>query len=159
MVGNNSSGHSIPFAVRCSLLIGIFSKLVKMENPYKEPQKGCVLCNVTVDYKNIQVSARLSVTFTIPSNCHCHKMSALIPPIIITCANTHLSPPQLLSQFISPHTGKIYGRHFTGELLKLEYSLLISLQFVAISDCLHFRPLWSKAKAGRQSNKESSING
>ena len=27
-----------------------------MENPYKEPQKGCALCNVTVDYKNIQVS-------------------------------------------------------------------------------------------------------
>ncbi|TNM92029.1 small ribosomal subunit protein bS18m [Takifugu rubripes] len=48
--------------------------LVKMENPYKEPQKGCLLCNVTVDYKNIQ----------------------------------------LLSQFISPHTGHIYARHFTG---------------------------------------------
>lgn len=27
-----------------------------MENPFKEPQKGCVLCNVQVDYKNIQVS-------------------------------------------------------------------------------------------------------
>lgn len=27
-----------------------------MENPYKEPQKGCLLCNVTVDYKNTQVS-------------------------------------------------------------------------------------------------------
>ncbi|TWW66150.1 28S ribosomal protein S18c, mitochondrial [Takifugu flavidus] len=27
---------------------------------------------------------------------------------------THLSPPQLLSQFISPHTGHIYARHFTG---------------------------------------------
>ncbi|KAK2818516.1 hypothetical protein Q5P01_024077 [Channa striata] len=48
--------------------------LVKMENPFKEPQKGCVLCNVTVDYKNTQ----------------------------------------LLSQFISPHTGRIYGRHITG---------------------------------------------
>uniref|UniRef100_A0A3Q3J1V8 Uncharacterized protein n=1 Tax=Monopterus albus TaxID=43700 RepID=A0A3Q3J1V8_MONAL len=30
--------------------------LVKMDNPYKEPHKRCVLCNVTVDYKNIQVS-------------------------------------------------------------------------------------------------------
>lgn len=30
-----------------------------MENPYKEPQKGCVLCNVTVDYKNIQVGLAL----------------------------------------------------------------------------------------------------
>ncbi|XP_022623127.1 28S ribosomal protein S18c, mitochondrial [Seriola dumerili] len=48
--------------------------LVKMENPYKEPEKGCVLCNVKVDYKNVQ----------------------------------------LLSQFISPHTGRIYGRHITG---------------------------------------------
>ncbi|XP_020492626.1 28S ribosomal protein S18c, mitochondrial [Labrus bergylta] len=48
--------------------------LVKMENPYKDPQKGCILCNVTVDFKNVQ----------------------------------------LLSQFISPHTGRIYGRHLTG---------------------------------------------
>lgn len=49
---------------------------VKMENPYKEPVKGCILCsnNIHVDYKNIQ----------------------------------------LLSQFISPHTGRIYGRHITG---------------------------------------------
>uniref|UniRef100_A0A8C6UVW8 Small ribosomal subunit protein bS18m n=1 Tax=Neogobius melanostomus TaxID=47308 RepID=A0A8C6UVW8_9GOBI len=48
--------------------------LVNMENPYKEPQKGCILCNVDVDYKNMQ----------------------------------------LLSQFISPQTGRIYGRHLTG---------------------------------------------
>ncbi|XP_068191172.1 small ribosomal subunit protein bS18m [Antennarius striatus] len=47
---------------------------VTMENPYKEPSKGCILCKVTVDFKNIQ----------------------------------------LLSQFISPHTGRIYGRHITG---------------------------------------------
>ncbi|KAF4077536.1 hypothetical protein AMELA_G00209210 [Ameiurus melas] len=46
----------------------------QMENPYKQPQKGCILCNVSVDYKNVQ----------------------------------------LLSQFISPHTGRIYGRHITG---------------------------------------------
>uniref|UniRef100_A0A3P9HE67 Small ribosomal subunit protein bS18m n=1 Tax=Oryzias latipes TaxID=8090 RepID=A0A3P9HE67_ORYLA len=48
--------------------------LVKMENPYKQPQRGCILCNVNVDYKNTQ----------------------------------------LLSQFISPHSGRIYGRHLTG---------------------------------------------
>uniref|UniRef100_A0A8C9X2A6 Small ribosomal subunit protein bS18m n=1 Tax=Sander lucioperca TaxID=283035 RepID=A0A8C9X2A6_SANLU len=48
--------------------------LVKLENPFKEPQKGCLLCNVSVDFKNTQ----------------------------------------LLSQFISPHTGRIYGRHVTG---------------------------------------------
>ncbi|XP_053505455.1 28S ribosomal protein S18c, mitochondrial [Ictalurus furcatus] len=47
---------------------------IQMENPYKQPQKGCILCNVSVDYKNVQ----------------------------------------LLSQFISPHTGRIYGRHITG---------------------------------------------
>lgn len=47
---------------------------INMENPYKVPQKGCILCNVDVDYKNIQ----------------------------------------LLSQFISPQTGRIYGRHLTG---------------------------------------------
>ncbi|KAG9265509.1 28S ribosomal protein S18c, mitochondrial [Astyanax mexicanus] len=47
---------------------------IKMDNPYKQPQKGCILCNVSVDFKNVQ----------------------------------------LLSQFISPHTGRIYGRHITG---------------------------------------------
>ncbi|XP_069557075.1 small ribosomal subunit protein bS18m isoform X1 [Brachyistius frenatus] len=49
-------------------------RFVKMENPYKQEQKGCMLCNVTVNYKNIQ----------------------------------------LLSQFVSPYTGRIYGRHITG---------------------------------------------
>uniref|UniRef100_A0A3P8ZB43 Small ribosomal subunit protein bS18m n=1 Tax=Esox lucius TaxID=8010 RepID=A0A3P8ZB43_ESOLU len=47
---------------------------LQMENPYKQPQKGCILCNITVDFKNVQ----------------------------------------LLSQFISPHSGRIYGRHITG---------------------------------------------
>lgn len=37
---------------RCFLLT---LQLVKMENPYKQPQKGCLLCNVKVDFKNIQV--------------------------------------------------------------------------------------------------------
>ncbi|XP_037340895.1 28S ribosomal protein S18c, mitochondrial isoform X1 [Pungitius pungitius] len=50
------------------------TKLLEMENPYKEPQTGCLLCNVTVDFKNTQ----------------------------------------LLSQFVSPHTGRTYGRHITG---------------------------------------------
>uniref|UniRef100_A0A3B3HM43 Mitochondrial ribosomal protein S18C n=1 Tax=Oryzias latipes TaxID=8090 RepID=A0A3B3HM43_ORYLA len=31
-------------------------QLVKMENPYKQPQRGCILCNLNVDYKNTQVS-------------------------------------------------------------------------------------------------------
>ncbi|XP_034287039.1 small ribosomal subunit protein bS18m [Pantherophis guttatus] len=47
---------------------------VSMENPYKEPPKKCVLCGVTIDYKNVQ----------------------------------------LLSQFISPYTGRILGSHITG---------------------------------------------
>ncbi|MBN3311876.1 RT18C protein, partial [Atractosteus spatula] len=47
---------------------------IKMENPYKEPPKKCILCGIAVDYKNVQ----------------------------------------LLSQFVSPHTGRIYGRHITG---------------------------------------------
>lgn len=27
-----------------------------MENPFKEQQKGCILCNIAVDYRNTQVS-------------------------------------------------------------------------------------------------------
>ncbi|XP_013858258.1 small ribosomal subunit protein bS18m [Austrofundulus limnaeus] len=48
--------------------------VVKMENPYRESPKVCVLCKIPVDFKNVQ----------------------------------------LLSQFVSPHTGRIYGRHITG---------------------------------------------
>ncbi|XP_063166730.1 small ribosomal subunit protein bS18m [Candoia aspera] len=47
---------------------------VPMENPYQDPPKKCILCGVTVDYKNTQ----------------------------------------LLSQFISPYTGHIFGQHITG---------------------------------------------
>ncbi|CAJ1069892.1 S ribosomal protein S18c%2C mitochondrial [Xyrichtys novacula] len=68
----NTSLRSL--TVSSSLVQNKDNMLVQMENPYKEPQTGCVLCHVTVDYKNIQ----------------------------------------LLSQFISPHTGRIYGRHITG---------------------------------------------
>ncbi|XP_078668431.1 uncharacterized protein LOC144909901 [Branchiostoma floridae x Branchiostoma belcheri] len=46
----------------------------RMEDPYKEEVKRCILCNVELSYKN----------------------------------------PQLLSQFLSPYTGRIYGRHITG---------------------------------------------
>uniref|UniRef100_UPI00398F59B3 small ribosomal subunit protein bS18m isoform X2 n=1 Tax=Pristiophorus japonicus TaxID=55135 RepID=UPI00398F59B3 len=47
---------------------------IKLENPYKEPPKKCIMCGVSVNYKNVQ----------------------------------------LLSQFISPYTGRIFGRHITG---------------------------------------------
>ncbi|XP_048474877.1 28S ribosomal protein S18c, mitochondrial isoform X3 [Rhincodon typus] len=43
---------------------------IKLENPYKEPPRKCILCGVPVDYKNVQ--------------------------------------------FISPYTGRIFGRHITG---------------------------------------------
>uniref|UniRef100_A0A8D0C225 Small ribosomal subunit protein bS18m n=1 Tax=Salvator merianae TaxID=96440 RepID=A0A8D0C225_SALMN len=54
-----------------------------MENPYKEPPKKCVLCGITLDYKNVQ----------------------------------------LLSQFISPYTGHILGKHITGLCEKKQQEL------------------------------------
>ncbi|POI25110.1 hypothetical protein CIB84_011139, partial [Bambusicola thoracicus] len=57
---------------------------IEMENPYKEPPKRCILCGINVDYKNVQVSAL--------------KMYVHV---------------KLLSQFVSPYTGRIYGRHIT----------------------------------------------
>ncbi|XP_062268522.1 28S ribosomal protein S18c, mitochondrial [Platichthys flesus] len=67
-------GHTSLRSVTSNVVQRKDDVLVKMENPFKEAQTGCVLCNVQVDFKNIQ----------------------------------------LLSQFISPHTGRIYGRHITG---------------------------------------------
>lgn len=43
---------------------------------------------------------------------------------------THTCPLlQLLSQFISPHTGRIYGRHITGKQLKLKMYYLLWISF------------------------------
>uniref|UniRef100_A0A663DQC2 Mitochondrial ribosomal protein S18C n=1 Tax=Aquila chrysaetos chrysaetos TaxID=223781 RepID=A0A663DQC2_AQUCH len=33
---------------------------IQMENPYKEPPKKCVLCGISVDYKNVQACATRS---------------------------------------------------------------------------------------------------
>ncbi|XP_067114385.1 28S ribosomal protein S18c, mitochondrial [Osmerus mordax] len=66
--------HSIRSLSSGSHLVQQSDMPVPMENPYKQPEKGCVLTGITVDYRNVQ----------------------------------------LLSQFISPHTGRIYGRHITG---------------------------------------------
>ncbi|XP_061439122.1 small ribosomal subunit protein bS18m isoform X2 [Rhineura floridana] len=56
---------------------------VPMDNPYEEPPKKCILCGVTIDYKNVQ----------------------------------------LLSQFISPYTGHIFGKHITGLCDKKQFEL------------------------------------
>uniref|UniRef100_A0AAQ6ISE0 Mitochondrial ribosomal protein S18C n=1 Tax=Anabas testudineus TaxID=64144 RepID=A0AAQ6ISE0_ANATE len=92
--------------------------IVKMDNPYKEPQKRCLLCSVTVDYKNIQ----------------------------------------LLSQFISPHTGRIYGRHITGEQLNCDADVS-SFLYIKKTFCFFFRSVWEKTEGSLQSYKESSLTG
>ncbi|KAJ7327176.1 hypothetical protein JRQ81_016935 [Phrynocephalus forsythii] len=56
---------------------------IEMEDPYTEAPEKCILCGITVDYKNVQ----------------------------------------LLSQFISPYTGKIFGRHITGLCSKKQNEL------------------------------------
>ncbi|XP_062414972.1 28S ribosomal protein S18c, mitochondrial isoform X2 [Pungitius pungitius] len=77
------------------------TKLLEMENPYKEPQTGCLLCNVTVDFKNTQ----------------------------------------LLSQFVSPHTGRTYGRHITGEQLSVWADPNSSAGFMSVT---HKHPQFMK---------------
>uniref|UniRef100_A0A669PVC1 Small ribosomal subunit protein bS18m n=1 Tax=Phasianus colchicus TaxID=9054 RepID=A0A669PVC1_PHACC len=69
----NTSRDKVSAATLGSLCQGL-TALLKMENPYKEPPKKCILCGINVDYKNVQ----------------------------------------LLSQFVSPYSGRIYGRHITG---------------------------------------------
>ncbi|XP_029455335.1 28S ribosomal protein S18c, mitochondrial isoform X2 [Rhinatrema bivittatum] len=73
-----AAAHPVPWRRSYSLQDGLVfhhDDLPKeMENPYKELPKKCILCGISIDYKNTQ----------------------------------------LLSQFISPYTGRIYGRHITG---------------------------------------------
>ncbi|CAB1352928.1 unnamed protein product, partial [Coregonus sp. 'balchen'] len=43
---------------------------LRMENPYEQPQNGCILCNITVYFKNVQVCGKkqgfMSVTHKDP---------------------------------------------------------------------------------------------
>lgn len=102
-------------------MIVVVFKLVKMENPYTEPQKRCVLCNVTVDFKNTQVSQGSPAAQREELSCTWESVCKLDPipqrPLFETQTFPCLSWFQLLSQFISPYTGRIYGRHVTGEQL------------------------------------------
>lgn len=123
--------------------------------------------------------ARLSVTFTIPSN-KSHVISSQSitcshPTSILTKAALFTSSSSLL--LVLTHTCLLHSSFHSSSHLTRAKSMADILQvnccycwnynticwyfhqFVGISRCLHFRPLWSKAKAGRQSNKESSING
>uniref|UniRef100_A0A4X2K8Z2 Small ribosomal subunit protein bS18m n=1 Tax=Vombatus ursinus TaxID=29139 RepID=A0A4X2K8Z2_VOMUR len=65
---------------------------VTVENPYKEPNKKCILCGKPVDYKNVQ----------------------------------------LLSQFVSPFTGCIYGRHITGLCGKKQKEITKAIKWAQI---------------------------
>ncbi|XP_048474945.1 28S ribosomal protein S18c, mitochondrial isoform X4 [Rhincodon typus] len=71
---------------------------IKLENPYKEPPRKCILCGVPVDYKNVQKWARDTAADKTQPHFRDHA----------------LNEQQLLSQFISPYTGRIFGRHITG---------------------------------------------
>ncbi|XP_074084700.1 small ribosomal subunit protein bS18m isoform X2 [Macrotis lagotis] len=100
-------GHTVPVLWRsCSQNTQLAKNEdlpVPMENPYKEPNKKCILCGKLVDYKNIQ----------------------------------------LLSQFVSPFTGCIYGRHITGLCGKKQKEITKAIkraQIMAYQDYLHQDP-------------------
>ncbi|MEE6460051.1 hypothetical protein FKM82_000843 [Ascaphus truei] len=85
-----------------------------IDNPYKEPPKKCILCGVSVDYKNTQ----------------------------------------LLSQFVSPHTGRIYGRHITGLCWKKQKEISKSIKRAHI---MGFMPVTYKDPAFLKDPKISDI--
>ncbi|XP_026554160.1 28S ribosomal protein S18c, mitochondrial [Pseudonaja textilis] len=87
---------------------------VPMENPYKEPPKKCVLCGVTVDYKNIQ----------------------------------------LLSQFISPYTGHIFGHHITGLCKKKQNEMAKAIKR---AHCMGFMSVMHKDPVFRNDPKICNI--
>ncbi|XP_058048950.1 small ribosomal subunit protein bS18m [Ahaetulla prasina] len=87
---------------------------VSMENPYKEPPKKCVLCGVTVDYKNIQ----------------------------------------LLSQFISPYTGHIFGQHITGLCSKKQREMARAIR---TAHCTGFMSVMHKDPVFRSDPKICNI--
>lgn len=80
-----------------------------MTNPYQEPEKGCVLCKVEVDFKNIQVNIYI-MTWQLQAA----QPMCLVSVTLGSFSFFLLCLLQLLSQFISPYTGRIYGRHITG---------------------------------------------
>ncbi|XP_072261429.1 small ribosomal subunit protein bS18m [Pyxicephalus adspersus] len=77
---------------------------VQLENPFKEPPKRCILCEIPIDYKNVQ----------------------------------------LLSQFVSPHTGRIYGRQITGLCNKKQKEIAKAIKR---TDTMGFMPVTYKDPA------------
>lgn len=119
-------------------------------------------------------SVRLRTSWTCPDVGHWHEAEArrdtsftcwLTPE----CIHSHLSSLQLLSQFISPHTGRIYGRHITGEQQdrkRCQNHFLFASSaacFVGTKSSgrlfLFGRFVWKKTKGSFQSYKESSVDG
>lgn len=56
------------------------SQPIQMENPYKEPEKGCILCNITVDFKNVQVSCSTNAPLKSPV---CGRRPDIVPYIYL----------------------------------------------------------------------------
>ncbi|KAM9793968.1 28S ribosomal protein S18c, mitochondrial isoform X3 [Syngnathus typhle] len=59
---------------------------VRMNNPYKEPHKGCVLCDVTVDFKNIQLSVRFRTATRLGQKEHLTCTFRIVPKARMSAA-------------------------------------------------------------------------
>ncbi|XP_029455326.1 28S ribosomal protein S18c, mitochondrial isoform X1 [Rhinatrema bivittatum] len=113
-----AAAHPVPWRRSYSLQDGLVfhhDDLPKeMENPYKELPKKCILCGISIDYKNTQ----------------------------------------LLSQFISPYTGRIYGRHITGLCGKKQKNISKAIKRAQI---MGFMPVTYKHPAFRGDPKICDI--
>ncbi|KAF7237568.1 hypothetical protein EG68_11385 [Paragonimus skrjabini miyazakii] len=87
---------------------------ISIPDPYKKVNKKCILCehNVPLDYK-----VNLCVVIDLFKNV------------------------RLLSQFVSPFTGRIYGRHITGLCIPMQKRIS---QLIARSRQFGFMPFESK---------------
>lgn len=105
-----------------------------MTNPYQEPEKGCVLCKVEVDFKNIQVNIYI-MTWQLQAA----QPMCLVSVTLGSFSFFLLCLLQLLSQFISPYTGRIYGRHITGNYCRFFFvpKHVVSVQMLTV-DCCFF---------------------
>ena len=93
------------------------------------------------------ISDTTFANFQIWLSASCRRLTHCVTCHLIRC----ISLLQLLSQFISPHTGRIYGRHITGEppLIELHLNRLLSTSVFGeqIRISIHSHPLCSGSQA------------
>lgn len=124
-----------------------------MTNPYQEPEKGCVLCKVEVDFKNIQVNIYIMTWQLQAAQPMCLVSVTLGSFSFFFCVCYSYCPS-------SSHLTQAESTVDTSQVIIADFFFVpkhvVSVQMLTVDCCFFPRTLWKKTKRDFQSHKESS---